>query len=219
MSTALNLAKVVAGGKTPKINNNLTLNGTDGTTFTFPGTSGTVITSSDTGTVTNAMLAGSITMSKLTGTLSVSNGGTGVSTLTGIVKGNGTGAFTAATSGTDYQAPIGTISGLVKGNGANTLTAATAGTDYVAPNVATTFTTPQSFSSSGIKLKGSSTGYTTFFSENTTITDYTLTFPAITGKVIATTSNGTSGQVLTSSGADAPIWTDVPDSGQAFSAF
>jgi len=65
--------------------------------------------------------------------LAVADGGTGVSTLTGIVKGNGTSAFSAAVVGTDYQAPIGTISGLVKGNGANALTAAVAGTDYLAP--------------------------------------------------------------------------------------
>ena len=39
------------------------------------------------------------------GTLSVSGGGTGTTTLTGILKGNGTSAFTAATAGTDYVAP------------------------------------------------------------------------------------------------------------------
>lgn len=37
--------------------------------------------------------------------LAVADGGTGVSTLTGIVKGNGTSAFTPATAGTDYAAP------------------------------------------------------------------------------------------------------------------
>lgn len=37
--------------------------------------------------------------------LSVPNGGTGVSTLTGVVKGNGASAFSAATAGTDYVAP------------------------------------------------------------------------------------------------------------------
>lgn len=41
----------------------------------------------------------------VTGTLPVSNGGTGAATLTGIVKGNGTSAFTAATAGTDYGKP------------------------------------------------------------------------------------------------------------------
>lgn len=41
----------------------------------------------------------------LTTDLTVANGGTGVSTLTGIVKGNGTSAFSAASAGTDYVAP------------------------------------------------------------------------------------------------------------------
>jgi hypothetical protein len=40
----------------------------------------------------------------ISGTLPVGNGGTGATTLTGIAKGNGTSAFTAATSGTDYSA-------------------------------------------------------------------------------------------------------------------
>lgn len=39
------------------------------------------------------------------GTLPVANGGTGAATLTGIVKGAGTGSFTAATAGTDYLTP------------------------------------------------------------------------------------------------------------------
>lgn len=37
--------------------------------------------------------------------LTVPNGGTGVSTLTGLVKGNGTSAFSEAVAGTDYLAP------------------------------------------------------------------------------------------------------------------
>ena len=56
----------------------------------------------------------------VTGTLPVGNGGTGATTLTGVLKGNGTGAFTAAT----------------------------AGTDFVAPATATTFTATQTFSGS-----------------------------------------------------------------------
>lgn len=40
--------------------------------------------------------------SSLIGTLPVSKGGTGVTTITGIVKGNGTGNFTAAVANTDY---------------------------------------------------------------------------------------------------------------------
>ena len=111
---------------------------------------GDIVGSSDTQTLTNKTINASnntitnISLSTaVTGTLPVSNGGTGASTLTGLLKGNGTSAFTAAVAGTDYQTPIGTISGIAKGNGANALTAATAGTDYVAPGTATSFTKPQ----------------------------------------------------------------------------
>jgi len=48
--------------------------------------------------------AGTIT---LAGTLAVANGGTGATTLTGIVKGNGISALSAATAGTDFLAPFG----------------------------------------------------------------------------------------------------------------
>jgi hypothetical protein len=41
----------------------------------------------------------------VTGTLPVGNGGSGATTLTGVLKGNGTSAFSAATAGTDYVAP------------------------------------------------------------------------------------------------------------------
>ncbi len=40
-----------------------------------------------------------------TGTLAVGQGGTGATTLTGLVKGNGTSAMSAAAAGTDYLAP------------------------------------------------------------------------------------------------------------------
>lgn len=46
---------------------------------------------------------------QVTGTLPVGNGGIGVGTLTGIAKGNGTSAFTAATAGTDFVAPGGAL--------------------------------------------------------------------------------------------------------------
>ena len=42
---------------------------------------------------------------QVTGTLPVANGGTGVATITGLVKGSGTSAFSAATAGTDYAVP------------------------------------------------------------------------------------------------------------------
>jgi len=44
-------------------------------------------------------------------TVAVAYGGTGVTTLTGLVKGNGTSAFSAAVAGTDYLDPNSTIDG------------------------------------------------------------------------------------------------------------
>lgn len=54
------------------------------------------------GNITDAKIA-SMQASKLTGNISVANGGTGVSTLTGMVRGNGTGAFSQAAYGSFYD--------------------------------------------------------------------------------------------------------------------
>ena len=76
-----------------------------------------------TGTVTSTgsltlggTLSGVSLTSQVTGTLPVANGGTGATTLTGLVKGNGTSAFTAAVSGTDY-APATSGTSILYGNG------------------------------------------------------------------------------------------------------
>jgi hypothetical protein len=45
----------------------------------------------------------------VTGTVAVANGGSGATSLSGVLKGNGTSAFTAATAGTDYVAPSGAL--------------------------------------------------------------------------------------------------------------
>jgi len=72
----------------------------------------TVNTSQNIATLSNLTSNGIVTTSGGGGTLSVTsilpvaNGGTGATTLTGILKGNGTSAFTTATAGSDYQAPI-----------------------------------------------------------------------------------------------------------------
>ena len=72
------------------------------------------------------------TAAGLSATLAVTSGGTGVTTLTGLAKGNGTSAFTAAAAGTDYLAPpSGTA--ILKAASGGALANATAGTDYVAP--------------------------------------------------------------------------------------
>jgi hypothetical protein len=58
----------------------------------------------------------------VTGVVAVANGGTGATSLTGLVKGTGTSALTAAVAGSDYQAPI-TLT--TTGTGAATLSGTT----------------------------------------------------------------------------------------------
>jgi len=102
------------------------------------GFTGTVATASSTPAITLTTSITGVLKGNGTAILAATSGtdyapGTG-SLITGIVKSTTTtGALSIAVAGTDYQAPIGTISGMVKGNGANALTAATAGTDYQAP--------------------------------------------------------------------------------------
>jgi hypothetical protein len=135
--------------------------------------------------ITSATISGG-TITGITD-LAVADGGTGVGSLTGIVKGNGTSAFSAATAGTDYLVPpSGTAllkansggalanatagtdylappsgTAILKANSGGALANATAGTDYVAPATATTFTADQTFNSTRLKLAGSTSGSAT----------------------------------------------------------
>lgn len=88
----------IAGGTTSKtltISNSLTIAGTDGSTLNIGAG----------GTLGSAAYTESTAYEPAFTTLSVAKGGTGVATLTGLVKGNGTGAFSAAVAGTDYVVP------------------------------------------------------------------------------------------------------------------
>jgi parallel beta-helix repeat protein len=64
----------------------------------------------DLGSTSSATFNGTANITPgVTGTLPVGNGGTGATTLTGLVKGTGTTAMVAATAGTDYVAPGGAL--------------------------------------------------------------------------------------------------------------
>jgi hypothetical protein len=68
--------------------------------------SGGALGTPSSGTLTNCT---GLPVAGITGTLTVGSGGSGATTLSGVLKGNGTSAFTAATAGTDYVAPSGAL--------------------------------------------------------------------------------------------------------------
>jgi hypothetical protein len=115
----------------------------DGTTlaFTAAGTSGQILKSNgasvptwinnDAGTVTTASVVSANGFAGTVATATSTPAITLTTSITGVLKGNGT-ALSAATAGTDYLAPpSGTA--LLKANSGGALTNATAGTDYVTP--------------------------------------------------------------------------------------
>ncbi len=149
------------------------------------------------------------------GALVVASGGTGAKTLSGIVKGNGTSAFTVATAGTDYLAPpSGTAilkansggalanatagtdylappsgTAILKANSGGALANATAGTDYVAPGTATTFTAAQTFNGSSSVLAAVLANAAETATVSATAATGTINYDVTTQSVIYYTSN------------------------------
>ena len=95
------------------------------------------------------------------GVLSASYCGTGATTLTGVLKGNGTSAFTAAT----------------------------AGTDFVAPGTATTFTATQTFNGSSSTLGAVITDIAETTTISATAATGTIAYDVTTQSVLYYTSN------------------------------
>lgn len=118
------------------------------------------------------------------GTLGVDQGGTGAVTLTGVLKGNGTSAFTAAVAGTDFLAPpSGTA--ILKANSGGALANAVAGTDYVSPTGTETLT--NKIISGGVF----NDGYTEETVTANTGTSYTISLANGTVQILTLTGNCT----------------------------
>jgi hypothetical protein len=143
----------------------LTTDGTNTSWATVSGGSGTVtsvaLSAPSIFTVTGSPVttSGTLAISYSGTALPVANGGSGATTLTGVLKGNGTSAFSAATAGTDYQAPI-------------TLT--TTGTSGAATFVSNTLNIPNYATGSGTVTSVGWTGGIVSVATSTTTPAFTI---------------------------------------------
>lgn len=165
----------------------LTSSGTAPQWSTLSGVAVTTFSGGTTGLTPSSATAGAIT---LAGTLVVSNGGTGATTLTGVLKGNGTSAFTAAT----------------------------AGTDYVAPGTATTFTATQTFagSSSAEAMKTSNIAEVDTISA--TAATGTINFDITTQSVLYYTTNASANWTVNFRGSSGTSLNTLMANGECISA-
>ena len=135
-----------------------TLKTSAGSGISVPNGSTAFLRCNGTDVVTATNYFGSLTLGSA---LPVASGGTGAATLTGVLKGNGTSAFTAAT----------------------------AGTDYVAPGTATTFTATQTFSGSSSTLATVLTDAAEVVTISATAATGTINYDITTQSVLYYTTN------------------------------
>jgi uncharacterized protein (TIGR02145 family) len=176
--------------------------------------------------VTDAKIA-DVAASKIIGTLGVAHGGTGGTTLTGMVKGNGTSALSAAIAGTDYLVPTGSAASLTnfptfnQNTTGNATTATTAGTASTTTKLATSRNiNGVAFDGSGDITLTADAGTLTGTTLKSTVTGSSLTSVGTitsgvwSGTTVAIekggtglTAAGTAGQILTSTGSGTLTWT------------
>ena len=138
------------------------------------------------------------TLDNIGGTLSVSKGGTGATTLTGVLTGNGTGAVTASTI-TQYGTLVAGASNAVS----SVAPSATSGVPYISQGAASNPAFGTAVVAGGGTGRTSHTAYAVLCGGTTT-----------TAAQQSIASVGTSGQVLTSNGAGAlPTFQDASSGG------
>ncbi len=152
----------------------------------------------------------------VSGTLPVGSGGTGATTLTGLVKGNGTSAFSAAVAGTDYVTPTGseTLSNKTLASpvmtGTPTAPTATAGTSTT--QVATTaFVAATAFSPVLPGQTGNAGKFVTTDGTNASWADINLS-TSVTGTLPI--GNGGTGQTTANAALNALLPSQTGNSGK-----
>jgi len=151
----------------------------------------------------------------VTGTLPIANGGTGTTSTTfANLTTNVTGTLPVANGGSGAT----TLTGVLKGNGTSAFTAATAGTDYVAPGTATTFTALQTFAgtSSNADLKTSNILETATVSA--TAATGTIQYDVTTQSVLYYTSNASGNFTVNFRGSVGTSLNTVMATGESLSA-
>jgi hypothetical protein len=186
---------------------------------TFPGAGVGSVTSAS--VVSANGFAGTVATATSTPAITIST------SVTGVLKGNGT-AISAAVAGTDYLAPpSGTA--LLKANSSGALANAVAGTDYVSPTgtetltnktlTSPTLTTPDLGTPSalvGTNITGTASGLTAGTATNIAGgSNGTIPYQSAAGttQMLAV---GTAGQLLQTNGAGAPTWATVTGGAQGF---
>lgn len=159
----------------------ITLSGTLATT-----NGGTGLTSFTSGGAVYASSTSALT----TGTLPVASGGSGATTLTGILKGNGTSAFSAAS----------------------------AGTDYVAPGTATTFTATQTFSGSSSTEAMKTSNIAEVDTISATAATGTINYDITTQSVLYYTSNASGNWTVNFRGSSGTSLNTLMSTGESISA-
>jgi hypothetical protein len=125
----------------------------------------------------------------LTTALPVASGGSGAATLTGVLKGNGASAFTAAT----------------------------AGTDYVAPGTATTFTALQTFSGTSSVAASKFTNIKEVSTISATAATGTIAYDITTQSVLYYTSNASGNFTVNFRGSSGTSLDTVMSTGESMS--
>jgi len=157
-------------------------------------------------------------ISGLTGTLPVANGGTGVTTLSGLIYGNGTSAVTTA-SAAQIVATIGATP-VANATTATNIAGGTAGQLAYQSAVNATAFAPAPTTGYVLSWTGSAFNWVAGVPSSSSANlsgggAYTVVYQSAAGTT-AYLTNGTTGQVLTANTGAAPTWSPIPSSVTSF---